>query len=211
MAILHMLALARDVPRLVRHKAEARWEKFNQPLLHGKIVAIVGTGVIGRVPARRCKGLGMTVIGVTASPRALPDFDQVAGRDALEDIAAAADFLVPLTPLSPSTRGIVGARVLAAMKPSAFVVNLGRGELCDEDSLLAALSEKRIAGAGLDVFRIEPLPPDHPFWQMDNIFITPHMGGESDSYPGLAFPILQSNVACFLERRWEDMANRVAR
>ena len=129
----------------------------------------------------------------------------------LAEAAAAADFLVLLTPLSDSTRELVDARILAAMKPSAFVINLGRGALCDEDALLAALREGRLAGAGLDVFHIEPLPPDHPFWRMDNVFITPHMGGESDSYPSLAFPILRTNVSCYLEGRWSEMLNRLAR
>lgn len=211
MAIFQMLALSRDVPRLLSNKTAARWEKFSQPLLNGKTVVIVGTGVIGRALASRCKALGMTVYGVTASPRALPDFDHNIAREALAEAAAAADFLVLLTPLSDSTRELVDARILAAMKPSAFVINLGRGALCDEDALLAALREGRLAGAGLDVFHIEPLPPDHPFWRMDNVFITPHMGGESDSYPSLAFPILRTNVSCYLEGRWSEMLNRLAR
>ncbi len=211
MVLLHMLALARDVPRLMRHKQTARWEKFSQPLLNGKTVAIIGTGIIGRALAGRCKALGMTVVGVSASPRALPDFDWLVARDALAEAAADADFLVLLTPLSDATRGIVDARIMAAMKPSAFLINLGRGGLCDEDALLAALREKRLAGAGLDVFATEPLPPDHPFWRMDNVFITSHMGGESDSYPALAIPILRTNVACFLDRRWDRMVNRVTR
>jgi phosphoglycerate dehydrogenase-like enzyme len=211
MAIFHMLSLARDAPRLLRNKSEGRWDPFKQPLLHGKTVAIVGTGVIAQALAGRCSVFGMTVLGVSAAPRDLPHFDRVAGRDSLADVAGEADFLVLLTALTDATRDLVNARILAAMKPTAYVINLGRGALCDEDALLAALHQRRIAGVGLDAFRTEPLASDHPFWRLDNVFITPHMGGASDSYPELVLPILRANVACFLERRWDGMVNRVVR
>ena len=122
-----------------------------------------------------------------------------------------ADFVVVLSALTAETRGLVGAGVLGAMKPTAYLINLARGGVCDEEALLEALRERRIAGAGLDVFLTEPLPPQHPFWRMDNVLVTPHIGGNSDDYPGQILPILKTNLRCFIDRRWGDMVNRVER
>ena len=112
--------------------------------------------------AQRCKAFGMTVVGLSKKPRSIEGFDSVLPRPALVDAVSDADFVVLLVPLSPETSGMIDAKILRAMKSSAFLINVGRGALCDEDALIMALRENWIAGAGMDAFVAEPLPKDHP-------------------------------------------------
>jgi phosphoglycerate dehydrogenase-like enzyme len=208
MAFLQMMALARDFKRIARNQAAERWIKSDQMLLNGKTVVILGVGLIAEQLAPRCKAFGMEVIGVSSAPRQVAGFDRIVPRDQFKSVAALADFLVLLVPFTAATHDIVDAGIFAVMKPTSFLINLARGEILDEDALLAALREKRIAGAGLDVFRTEPLPSGHPLWQMDNVIVTPHIGGNNDLYPDLVMPILAANLTCYVERRWADMVNR---
>ena len=209
MALMLMLALARDLPRMVRNQQSATWERFQQRRLYGKTVLILGVGIIGEELAVRCKALGMRVIGVSSAPRAVPGFDRLLPRSALLRSAGEADFLVVLVPADPSTDKIVNHALLRAMKPSAYLVNIARGAVCDEQALIAALREKRIAGAGLDVFQVEPLPADNPLWRMQNVIITPHQGGQCDVYNDLVLEVFRKNIECFLEGRVSDMVNLV--
>jgi len=210
-AIMLMLALARDLPRAMRNRDTRKWERYPSRLLKGKTVGIFGVGAIARSLAPKCKSFGMTVVGITSSVRATDGFDRMAHRDELEKTAGELDFLVLLTPYSPQTHGIVGARVLAAMKPSATLVNLARGGIVDEEALVRALREKRLAGAALDVFANEPLPEDHPFWSMDNVIVTPHLGGFHDQYAEEALPTVVENFRKFLAGDIEHMVNVVKR
>jgi len=130
-------------------------------------------------------------------------------RRDLVQAAALADFMVLLVPLSDETRHLVDARILAAMKPDAILVNLARGGVCNEAAVLRALREGRLGGAGMDVFEIEPLPADHPLWTADRVFVTPHLGGESDRYADQVLPILRANLAAFLQGRPQDLRNLV--
>ena len=211
MAFLHMLALARDYPRMLDNQRAGRWERWPQRLLYQKTAVILGVGAIALGLARRCKAFDMKVIGVTSTPRHLPDFDAMLPRGKLIEAAALADFLIVLVPLSPATQNIIDARVLAAMKPSAYLINLARGGVCDEEALLVALREKRISGAGLDVFKKDPLPPDSPLWKEPGILVTPRLGGISDIYQEQFVPYLERNLACYTEDRWADMVNVVRR
>ena len=210
MAVMMMLALARDLPRMVRNQREENWARFLQRRLYGKAVLILGVGTIGAELGPRCKALGMNVVGVSSAPRAVRGFDAIVPRSELANAAAAADFLVVLVPYDRSTDKIVDAGLLRAMKPSACVINIARGAVCDEQALIEALREKRIAGAGLDVFQTEPLPADSPLWRMDNVIVTPHQGGQCDVYNELVLDLFQKNVKCFLEGRVSEMVNLVA-
>jgi D-2-hydroxyacid dehydrogenase (NADP+) len=210
MAFLYMLSLARRFPRMLDNQRNRRWQRWDQVRLAGKTVLIVGTGLVAAALAPRCKAFGMTVLGVSRTPRALDAFDRVAGYAQIKDLAAQADFLVLVAPHSQVTHHLVNAELLAAMKPTAFVINLARGSLCDEAALIDALESKRIAGAGLDVFNTEPLPAGHPMWGMDNVIITPHISGSSDDNLALQWPIIETNMRCFLDGRTADMINRVA-
>jgi len=167
--------------------------------LAGKTLAIVGLGDIGRVVAGLARAFGMRVVGVTRSGRRISGIERVYPGRALRRALGGADFVVVILPLSDRTRGMIGEAELAAMRPTAWLLNIGRGPVVDEAALLRALERRTIAGAVLDVFPTEPLPPDHPLWTMDNVVITPHMSGPNTP-EGLA-PIFNENLARFLAGR----------
>ena len=210
-ALAFMLALARNLPRAVRNQANRRWERFQVTLLAGATVGIFGVGVIAEELALRCKALGMTVIGLTSATRELPGFDEMMGKGELMNVVSRLDYLVLLTPYTKETHNIIDAKVLAAMKPSAFVVNLARGGIVDEPALIDALRSRAIAGAALDVFAEEPLPEGHPFYSMDNVIVTPHMAGFHVGYAADALPIVEENLRRYLAGDLEGMINVVKR
>lgn len=210
LVFLHMLALARNFPRMLLHQQQGRWERWSQSLLWHKTVTIVGVGAISEALAPRCQAFGMRVIGVSSSPRTLPGFDTILPRESLHDAMAQADFVVLVLPHTPANDKVIDAAALAAMKPSAFLVNVARGGVLDEDALLTALRAQRLAGAALDVFSQVPLPPEHPFWREPNVIVTPLIGGMSDVYLQQAWPTLHHNISCFAAGRLGDMHNIVA-
>ncbi len=209
-ALATMLALARDLPRAVRMQDEKRWFRFPARLLHNKTVGIFGVGVIAEALAPKCKAFGMRVVGISSAPRPAPGFDEMRARDEMLKVVGDFDFFVLLTPLTEKTRNSVNADVFAAMKPSSFLINLARGGVVDEQALVEALRTKRIAGAALDVFSQEPLPPDHPFWAMHNVIITTHQGGFCDVYVDYALPVIEKNMEHFLKGDTGGMINVVA-
>jgi D-2-hydroxyacid dehydrogenase (NADP+) len=209
LVFLQMLALLRDFPRMQRNQAAHAWQRWPQPLLCGKTAVIVGIGAIAEVLAPRCQAFGMTVFGVSGAARRPQGFDEVFGRDKLRHAAALADFLVLIVPYSPQTEKLIDASVIAAMKPSGYLINVARGGVLDEQALLAALHQKRLAGAALDVFRETPLPPDHPLWREDKIIITPHIGGMSSIYLDQAYPVVRENLQKFLTGDTLGMTNIV--
>jgi len=208
-AIASMLALARNLPRAIRLQEKRQWQRFPAKLLHNKTVGIFGIGAIAEVLAPKCKIFGMQVIGISSVPRPLPGFDRMHTSAELAQVAGELDFFVLLTPLTDKTRNCIDARVFAAMKPSAFLINVARGGVVDEAALVEALRGGRIAGAALDVFVEEPLPADHPFWSMDNVIITTHQGGFCDVYIDHAWPTIETNMRCFLSGDINGMINVV--
>jgi D-2-hydroxyacid dehydrogenase (NADP+) len=209
LVFLHMLALTRDFPRMQRNQEAGHWARWPQALLWGKTVVIVGVGAISEALAPRCKAFGMTVYGVSGSPRCPPGFDAVFPRAELAQAAAKADYLVLVVPLSADTENMIDAPVLSAMKPTSFVVNVARGGVLDEQALVAALREKRLAGASLDVFREQPLPPNHALWHEPGVIITPLVGGMSNIYLEQAYPVVRDNLRQFLAGHPEAMCNIV--
>ena len=209
MAFMHMLNLSRNIREILRNQERGAWIKVPQPRLAGKTVVIVGVGLIAEELAPRCKAFGMKVIGVTSAPRELPGFDLMMRRDELAEAAAMADFIIVLAPYTPENDKLVSRKVIDSMKPTGIIVNIARGGVCDEDAILAAIREKRIGGAGLDVFRTEPLPPDHPFWKEERVLVTPRMAGGSNDYHTLTIPTIHTNLKCFVEGRMQDMINVV--
>ncbi len=210
-ALAFMLALARNLPRSVRSQAAGRWDRFPVTLLNGATVGILGVGVIAEDLAPRCKALGMKVIGLTSTKRQLPGFDEIRGKDELLQVVPELDYLVLLTPYTSQTDGMVNASVLAAMKPSAFLVNVARGGIVDETALVEALRSGAIAGAALDVFAEEPLPAGHPLYTMENVIVTPHMAGFHTGYAAEALPIVEANIRHFLAGDLDHMINVVKR
>lgn len=156
-----------------------QWRHRETTRTAGSRALVIGTGGIGRATARLLRALGMDVRGGGRTARQDdPDFGCVVPTDALADHVGWADHVVLIAPLTEATRGVLDARVLGAMKPSAHLINVGRGALLDEDALLAALRAGRPSAATLDVFTTEPLPAGHPFWGMDNVHVSPHMCGD---------------------------------
>jgi phosphoglycerate dehydrogenase-like enzyme len=208
---MSLLALSRQLPRSVRNQSAHKWERFPARLLRDKTVGIFGIGIIAEELAPKCKAFGMTVVGITSVRRAVPGFDTVYAREELVEAVRGLDYLVLLTPYTAATRHSVDAKVLAAMKRSAYLVNLARGGVVDEAALIDALREKRIAGAALDVFAEEPLPADHPFWDMEEVIVTTHQGGFCDVYVDFALPVIEENLRKFLAGDTAGMTNLVKR
>lgn len=208
-ALSAMLALSRGIPELVRNQDKRQWKRWPARLLHNKTVGILGVGAIALDLAPRCKALGMRVIGITGTPREQVGFDRMVARADMLAVVPKLDYFVLLVPYAPDTKGLVGASIFAAMKRDAYLVNLARGGVVDEKALLQALEEGRIAGAALDVFSEEPLPPDHPLWSAPNVLISPHQGGFCDVYVDHAMPTIAENIRHFLAGDMGAMRNRV--
>ena len=146
---------------------------------------------------------------ISGSPRQARGFDRVVARAELMKVAPEFDFLVALAPLTPETRGIIGEKLLAAMKPSAYLINVARGGVVDEPALMAALEAGTIAGAVLDVFSEEPLPASSPLWKTKNITLFPHLGGFSIGYEDRAMPTIEANMRKFFAGDLKSMINIV--
>ena len=205
-----MMAVSRNALRAAEDKRTRHWERRLWSTLDGKTAVIVGIGVVGIAIGELLKALGMTVIGVTRTPRAIAGFDDMIPTDRLVDAARRADYLINVLPASAENLGLFDAKVFAAMKPTAYYINGGRGQTVDEAALITALRERRIAGAGLDVFQNTPLPADSPFWELPNVFITPNVGGYIVEYEELIMPLVIDNMRLFLAGRHSEMANIVA-
>ncbi len=176
-AIGLMLELTRHIGyENARLHAGAAWQSTIGPELEGMTLGVLGLGKLGTRTANVAKAFGMKVIAWSQNLTAEKCQEAGVGHVSKEELFKQSDFITIHTILSDRTRGVVGAKELAAMKPTAFLINTSRGPIVDEASLLAALREKRIAGAGLDVFDVEPLPLDHPLRKMDNVVLTPHLG-----------------------------------
>ena len=211
MAFLMMLAFNRDLRRIERQRDEQKWERYPGTLLDKKTVGILGLGAIAEDMAPRFKAFGMRVVGISRTSRPIPGFDKIYTRAEIVQAAAELDYFVLLVPLEDDTRNIVGDKVLSAMKPSSFLINLARGGVLDEDALLRALEQKKIAGAALDALATEPLPAGNPLWSLPNVYITPHIGGFCDTYVRDAASQFEQNLSHFAAGTPELMINREKR
>jgi D-2-hydroxyacid dehydrogenase (NADP+) len=205
-----MMAVSRDAARQVEDKRTHHWERRLWSTLNGKTAVIVGIGVIGIAIGELLKALGMYVIGVTRTPRPIAGFDDIMPTDRLTEAAHRADYLINVLPAEPQNLDLFNAAVFGAMKPSAYYINGGRGQTDDQAALIAALRERRIAGAGLDVFAKTPLPADSPLWDLPNVFITPNVGGYIVEYEELIMPIVTDNMRLFLAGERSKMKNIVS-
>jgi phosphoglycerate dehydrogenase-like enzyme len=169
-----LLALARDLPRQIAVMQTGGWEEIRGVELHRKTVGLVGFGLIGRAVARRARGFDCRVLAYDPHQPAAVLQAEGAEPVSLPDLFAAADFVSLHAALTPDNRGMIGADLLARMRPSAYFINAARGPLVDEDALLAVLRDGRIAGAAVDAFTDEPLPANHPFRTLPNCLATPH-------------------------------------
>lgn len=204
-----MLGVSRGVARLVEDQKAHVWDRRFYNLLMGKTAVIAGVGVVGGAIAQLLRAFGMHVVGVSRTPRAVEGFDEMMPTDRLREAAGRADFLINVLPANAANALLFDRTVFAAMKKTAYYINAGRGQTVDEAALIEALREGRIAGAGLDVFQTEPLPPDSPLWDLPNVFITPHLGGYTSEYEDLIMPIITENMRLFLAGRQAEMRNIV--
>jgi phosphoglycerate dehydrogenase-like enzyme len=168
---------AKDLPRMLRAKAERRWEVFNVLELSTQTMGIVGHGDIGRAVARRAKAFGMRVLALRRdpAPRAGDEHvDRVYATKDIHEMLPECDYVVVAAPLTPATKHLMSTAEFNAMKPEAIIMNVGRGPVIDEAAMVEALRSKRIRGAALDVFEVEPLPKESALWDLDNVLISAH-------------------------------------
>ncbi len=209
------LMLARKLHACLRAQPEGRWIQNELAgdrapwSLAGRQMGIIGTGTIGIAVACRAKAFGMRVVGMRrrAAGEVPPSFDAIVGPDALEALVRDSDVLVLAAPLTPATERLVGARELALMKPEALVINVGRGQLVDDEALVAALEAGRIGGAGLDVFAHEPLDPASPYWRLPNVIVSPHVSGFRADHWDAVIDLFAENLRRF--RAGEPLLNPV--
>jgi D-2-hydroxyacid dehydrogenase (NADP+) len=197
-----MLMFNRGLKYFYDRQRERRWDpRLDLVLtLAGQTLGVVGLGGIGSALAARAHALGMRVLAIRRDPDERPPYvDELHGVDRLPTLLEESDHVALTLPITDETRGLLDAAALARMKPGAYLYNIGRGDVVDEDALVDALRRRAIGGAGLDVFREEPLPPDSPFWDLDNVVITPHLGGDTPS----DFEPISDFFAANLER-WLD-------
>ena len=202
-AIALILALARQIPQARDNQAKHVWRGMISDLtqredeLGGKTLLIVGMGRIGSRLATLAKAFDMRVIAIRRDPsRGAGAADKVVGEDQLLGMLPQADFVALTCPLTPRTENLVDAKVLAAMKPSAYLINVARGKVVNEPALVEALNQKRIAGAALDCVWDEPLPATSPLWGVCNVLITPHTAGETRRYEDQVIDLLLENLQC---------------
>jgi D-2-hydroxyacid dehydrogenase (NADP+) len=195
--MLYLLALSRNLPGWLRSQAAHEWSPAPVRELDGQRLVMVGYGPIGQEVVRLATAFGMDAVVVRRSARG-DEPCPVRPLSELADTVRDAGAVVVALPLAPETRGVVSADVIAAMPSDAVFVNVGRGELVDQPALTAALASGRLAGAGLDVFDPEPLPPDDALWDLPNVIISPHTSGSSDGTTVRVAEIFLDNLGRFV-------------
>jgi phosphoglycerate dehydrogenase-like enzyme len=194
-ALLH---LTKPYAVAAEDQKHAKWVRRVATPLNGQTLGILGLGEIGQRVARLADTLGMRVIGTKRRPEPLPHLAQVHGPEATDAVLAESDFVLLLLPATPETENFINADRLARMKPTAHLLNFGRGHLIADADLIAAVQEKRIAGAVLDVFRQEPLPAEHAFWGTPGILVLPHIGGGHPTRDRVVAQLFVENLRRFL-------------
>jgi phosphoglycerate dehydrogenase-like enzyme len=208
--IASILFFAKDLRRMLRNQAAHRWEQFDVEEIHGRMVGVIGYGEIGRAVAEKAHAMGMKVEALRKRPEFSeedPYIDRVLPVSELLELLRSADYVVITAPLTPETRHMIGEEELRAMKPGAVLINIGRGPVVREDALIQALKENWIRGAALDVFDEEPLPPNHPFWDMENVLLSPHTADHTATWLDEAMQFFLENFERF--RKDEPLLNVV--
>jgi phosphoglycerate dehydrogenase-like enzyme len=201
-ALAATLSHAKNLEGLRRNKEERSWREGPTDTLEGKTLCVVGMGSIGRAVAGRARPFGMRIVGVKRAVReddvAWRHADELYATDSLHDALGEADYVVVTLPHTPQTERLLDAAAVAAMKPGAYFVNVGRGKVVEEAALIEALERGHLSGAALDVFEEEPLPRESPLWDLPNVIISPH---STDNVPGLTNRLL-ADLFCENLRRY---------
>jgi len=193
--VASMLFFAFKFRDVLTQQEQGIWKMVHGRMLEGQTLGIVGYGSIGRAAAERAKAFRMKIAALRRKSALLqsePLVDVGYAQDQLRELMAASDYILVSTPLTAETRGLIGVSEIVAMKPSAVIINVGRGPVINEAAMIHALQSGAIRGAALDVFDVEPLPSDHPFWKMPNVLLSPHT---ADRVEGFLTPALD----CFLD------------
>jgi len=198
----YMLMFAKAAPKFFQDKQEKRWERQPLAKLQGKTLGIIGLGKIGRHMAHIGKAFGMRVVATRRSATKITrarDVDAVYPASQMEILFRESDYVVMVLPATPMTYRMIGAKELRQMKPTAYLINVGRGSTLVEEDLIQALEEKWIAGAALDCFMVEPLPKESKLWGLPNVIITPHVAGVVEDYLQLAVDKFCENLKLYAE------------
>jgi len=196
-----ILVFTRRLHLALRDQLKRQWDRSRASggeELQGKTLGVLGLGTIGAEIAQKAHAFGMRVIGMRRTAEPVPGVDLVVGSDGLSTVLQASDAVVVALPLTPHTRGLIGEDAFRMMKPSALFINIGRGPIVQEQALVSALRDARIAGAALDVFEREPLPAHSPLYEFENVIITPHVSGTSPAYMDRAVPVFCENLHRYL-------------
>jgi phosphoglycerate dehydrogenase-like enzyme len=193
--------LTKPYAAIVEDQKHRRWVQRVATPLAGQTLGILGLGAIGQQVAEVAKLIGMRVIGTKRRAAALPGVAEVFSPDRTDDVLAQSDFVLLLLPATPATENFMNARRLGRMKPTAWLLNFGRGHLIADADLIGAVQSRQLAGAVLDVFRQEPLPSDHPFWTTERIVVLPHIGGGHPQRDTAVARLFVDNLARFLDGR----------
>jgi len=194
-----LLYIAKPYAEAVENQKQRKWVQRPAQPLTGKTLGILGLGAIGRDVARVASALGLRVIGTRRHAEPMAHVAEVFPAERTPEVLAQSDFVLLLLPATPETNEIIDAKRLGMMKPSAWLLNFGRGHLIKDDDLVAAVKSRKIAGAMLDVYRQEPLPADHPFWTTEGIIVLPHIGGPHPQRDKFVARLLAENLGRFLE------------
>lgn len=194
-AIFHV---AKKYHQIELAQRQSKWVRSMSIPLAGKTLGILGLGAVGQELARKAAALEMRVIGTKRTSGSVPHVDRVYAPEAVDVVLAASDFVVLLLPVTPATENMINAERLSRMKADAWLINFARGALIVDADLIAAVTEKRIAGAILDVFRTEPLPSEHPFWTTPGISVLPHIGGGHPTRDRMVAELFTENARRFL-------------
>ncbi|HEY1934727.1 MAG TPA: D-2-hydroxyacid dehydrogenase [Acetobacteraceae bacterium] len=199
-AIMAVLMLSNRVPEMVTHQRAGRWQKLWGTVLEGKRLTVVGLGTLGGATAHHGAQFGMHVTGIRANPSPHPDCADVLGTDRLDEVLRRTDYLVLACPLTDRTRGLLDRDRLARLPPGAGIVNIGRGELLDQDAVCDLLDGGHLSGAVLDVFTPEPIPPGDRLWTTRNLIVSPHTSADDpNTYNPRSLDIFLKNL-----RAWRD-------
>ncbi len=197
-AAMALLMLAGHMPALIAAQNAGRWEKRYGSVLAGRKLAVIGTGDLGGASARSARMFGMRTVGVRTRAEQHPDFDAVFAVDDLDSVLPGAEFLLLAAPLTPRTNGMIDRRRLELLPQGAYVINIGRGALLEQDALCDMLDSGRLGGAVLDVFVPEPIPPGHRLWTTRNLVITPHVAADDPkTYAADSVAVFLDNLAAF--------------
>ncbi|MDQ0193993.1 NAD(P)-dependent oxidoreductase [Paenibacillus wynnii] len=195
----YMLMFTRNLHTAIRNQEAHRWESDgSESELTDKTAVIVGTGAIGSETARIAKAFRMKTVGVSRSGSALPDFDMMYTTDNLLEAVSEGNFVINTLPLTDETHNLFNKSVFSVFKQDTYYINIGRGDTTNTTDLMDALNSGQLRGAGLDVFETEPLPHDHPLWDMKQVIITPHRAGNTDRYSERVVDIFVENMKSYI-------------